>query len=170
MHRGIVTRVNRSGDTNFTVVGADFYVRASFTSNAGWTANCVVTRDGDCLLEIPEKDRCDSMEINPRKRALTTPLKSKMVVPIILGAVAETPGITYQSLREILKPYTKDYAVTDSILQEGRHLAKDLLFGSADDNVQYADGLQAELNASRMYEFGIIKSQLLPSTQVTEQR
>jgi Zn-dependent M32 family carboxypeptidase len=32
-------------------------------------------------------------------------------------------------------------------LQEGRHLAKDLLFGSADDNVQYADGLQAELRA-----------------------
>jgi hypothetical protein len=87
------------------------------------------------------------MENNRKKRALTTPLKSKMVVPIILGAVAETPGITYQSLREILKPYTKDYAVTDSILQEGRHLAKELLFGSADDNVQYVDGLHKELTA-----------------------
>ena len=74
-----------------------------------------------------------------------TPLKSKMVVPIILGAVSEKPGITYQSLREILKPYAKDYAVTDAILQDARHLAKELLFGSAEDNVQYADGLAAEL-------------------------
>ncbi len=71
-----------------------------------------------------------------------------MVVPIILGAVAETPGIAYQSLREILKPYAKDYALTDSILQEGRDIAKDVLFGLAEENVQYAEGLQAELRAS----------------------
>ena len=58
-----------------------------------------------------------------------------MVVPIILGAVAETPGIGYQSLREILKPYVKDYAATDSILQDSRRLAKELLFGSAEENV-----------------------------------
>jgi hypothetical protein len=70
-----------------------------------------------------------------------------MVVPIILGAVAKTPGIAYQSLREILKPYAKDYALTDSILQEGRDIAKDVLFGSAEENVQYAEGPQAELRA-----------------------
>ena len=67
-----------------------------------------------------------------KKRTLTTPLKAKMVVLIILGAViAETPRIAYQSLREILKPYAKGYALTDSIMQEGRAVAKDVLFGSA---------------------------------------
>ena len=70
-----------------------------------------------------------------------------MVVPIILGAVAETPGIGYQSLREILKPFVKDYAATDSILQDSRRLAKELLFGSAEENVWYANGLKAELQS-----------------------
>ena len=68
-----------------------------------------------------------------------------MVVPIILGAVAETPGIGYQSLREILKPFVKDYAATDSILPDSRQLAKEVLFGSADKNVWYANGVKAEL-------------------------
>jgi hypothetical protein len=87
------------------------------------------------------------MEDDTKKRSLTTPLKAKMDVLIILDAVAEMPGIAYQSLREILKPYAKDYALTDSILQDGRDLAKDVLFGSAEENVQYAKGLQAELRA-----------------------
>ncbi len=87
------------------------------------------------------------MEDDTKKRTVTTPLKAKMIVPIILGAVAEMPGIAYQSLREILKPYVKDYALTDSILQEGRDVAKNVLFGSAEENVQYAEGVQAELRA-----------------------
>ena len=148
MHRGIATKINRSDDTNLTIVGVDFYVRASFTTASGWTANCVICREGDDLLQIPPKDRVYSLaEDDTKKRTVTTPLKAKMIVPIILGAVAEMPGIQYQSLREILKPYVKDYALTDSILQEGRDLAKNVLFGSAQENVQYAEGVQAELRA-----------------------
>ena len=56
MRRGIVIRVNRSDDTNFTVVGVDFYVRALFTSVAGWTANCVVCQKDSDLLIIPPRD------------------------------------------------------------------------------------------------------------------
>ena len=81
------------------------------------------------------------------KRKLITPLKSKMVVPIILGAVADNPGKNYQPLREILKPYANDYTLTDSILQEGRDQAKAQLFGSADESVKYAWGIKAELRA-----------------------
>ena len=148
MHRGIATKINRSDDTNLTIVGVDFYVRASFTTASGWTANCVICREGDDLLQIPPKDRVYSLaEDDTKKRTVTTPLKAKMIVPIILGAVAEMPGIAYQSLREILKPYVKDYALTDSILQEGRDVAKNVLFGSAEENVQYAEGVQAELRA-----------------------
>jgi hypothetical protein len=79
MHRGIVTRVIRSDDTNFTIIGVDFYVRASFTSDAGWTANCVVCQEGDDLLQIPPNDRL-LMDDDTKQRALTTPLKAKMVV------------------------------------------------------------------------------------------
>jgi hypothetical protein len=107
MHRGIVTKVVCSDDTNFLVIGADFYVRALFTSTDGWTANCVVCREGGDLLQIPPNNRM-WIEEDTKKCSVTTPLKSKMVVPIILGAVSEKPGITYQSLREILEPYDKD--------------------------------------------------------------
>ena len=97
MHRGIVIKVIRSDDTNFVAVGPEFYVRGSFTKNDGWTANSVVCREGGDLLQIPPKDRHYTTDDN-RKRSVGTPLKAKMVVPIILGAVAETPGIGYQSL------------------------------------------------------------------------
>ena len=96
-HRGIVTKAVRSDDTNFLVIGADFYVRTSFTSTDGWTANCVVCREGRDLLQIPPNDRM-WIEEDTKKRSVMTPLKSKMVVLIILGAVSEKPGITYQSL------------------------------------------------------------------------
>jgi hypothetical protein len=44
-----------------------------------------------------------------------------------------------------LKPYINNYAITDSILQEGRDLAKGPLFGSPEDNVVYARSIQAKL-------------------------
>jgi hypothetical protein len=53
---GIATRINRSDDTNLTVVGVDFYVWALFTTVFGWTANCVVCREGGDVLQIPPKD------------------------------------------------------------------------------------------------------------------
>jgi hypothetical protein len=44
-----------------------------------------------------------------------------------------------------LKPYANDYALLDSILQEGQDLAKTQLFGWGDENVQYAKGVVEEL-------------------------
>ncbi len=46
--------------------------------------------------------------------------------------------MAYQATRDIMKPYAKDYALTDSVLQEARDNAKLELFGLADDNVCYA--------------------------------
>ncbi len=40
-----------------------------------------------------------------------------------------------------MKPYAKDYALTDSVLQEVQDNAKLELFGWADDNVRYARGV-----------------------------
>jgi len=53
----------------------------------------------------------------------------------------------YPLLREILKPYAQDYACTDSLLQEGRELAKAQLFGRAEDNVKYARAVEMELRS-----------------------
>jgi hypothetical protein len=72
-----------------------------------------------------------------------------MVVPLIVGVVAENPGIQYQCLQEILKPYANDYVLLDSILQEGRDLVKAQLFGRGDKNVKYAKGVVEELRGLR---------------------
>ena len=68
-----------------------------------------------------------------------------MLIPIILNAVAANPGIPYRYLRELLSSYVRPYALTDSILQEARDLAKKQLFGRAEQNVQFAKGVVAEL-------------------------
>ncbi len=46
-----------------------------------------------------------------------------------------------------MKPYANNYALTDSILQEGQDLAKAQLFGRGEDNVQYTKGVAVELRA-----------------------
>jgi hypothetical protein len=50
-------------------------------------------------------------------------------------------------LREILKQCGNHYALTDSILQIGRDIAKNQLFGSADVNVKYAEAGAARMRA-----------------------
>jgi len=50
-------------------------------------------------------------------------------------------------LRENLKQYGNNFALTDSILQIGRDIAKNQLFGSADVNVKYAESVAARMRA-----------------------
>jgi len=73
-----------------------------------------------------------------KNKKLRSPFSAKIVVPIISEAVGNKPGVSYQSLRDLIKPYAKDYAITDSILQAARDLAKIERFGTDDDNVRYA--------------------------------
>ena len=145
--RGIVIRVTRSDDQNFHVIGVDFYVRASFTQKDGWKVLSAVCREGGDLLTIPPTSRVYANKDGSGSRSLTTPLKSKMIVPIIMDAIRDNPGMPYPLLREILKPYAQDYSCTDSLLQEGRELAKAQLFGRAEDNVKYARAVKVELRS-----------------------
>ena len=46
-----------------------------------------------------------------------------------------------------MKPYAKAFTLTDSIIQDGKDLAKLDLFGNADDNVKYAKGVKDHLTA-----------------------
>jgi hypothetical protein len=143
-HRGIVIRVNRSDDQQFVASGIEFYVRATFADKCGWVVTAAVCREGGDILKIPPQYRVTEVDAKNR-RAVTTPLKSRMIVPIILNAVGANPGIPYPYLRELLSSYAKPYALTDSILQEARDLAKKQLFGIAEENVQYTKGVEKEL-------------------------
>jgi hypothetical protein len=145
--RGICIRVARSDNSNLTVVGLDFYVHASVYENSGWHVHQAICREGDDYFKIPSKDIVDPEIVVAKKGYLRIPIKAKFLVAIIKNAVSENPGITYQSIREIMKPYAKEYTLTESILQDGRDLAKMVLFGDADDNVKYADGVLNHLRA-----------------------
>ena len=41
----------------------------------------------------------------------------------------------------MMNTYAKEYTLTDSIVQDARDMAKLQLFGSAEENVQYARGV-----------------------------
>jgi hypothetical protein len=68
-----------------------------------------------------------------------------MVVHVILGMIADNLGCTNKMLRGYLKAYGKEYALTDSILQEARTAARTQLFGTAKVNVTYAERVKNEL-------------------------
>jgi hypothetical protein len=142
---GINTIAIQSDHTNITVIGVNFYVYATFTEKVGWRVQTAICREGDDILKIPPKDKYDAAIEKDRRHTLCTPIKSKYVVPFIKAAIGNNPSMAYQAMRDIMKPYTKDYALTDSVLQEVRDNAKLELFGLADDNVCYARGVATRL-------------------------
>jgi hypothetical protein len=56
---------------------------------------------------------------------------------VLRNAVEDTPGLTYQMMRQISKPYINEYVLTNNILQEAHDTAKGDLFGDPDKNVTY---------------------------------
>jgi hypothetical protein len=76
---------------------------------------------------------------------LKTPLTYQWVVPIIRQSVEKNPGIQYEALRGLIRPYAKEYAITPSLLQDAREAAKKVIFGIAEDNVCYAEGVLAAM-------------------------
>ena len=107
---------------------------------SGWIVHTAICREGDDILKIPPKDRIDRSMMDAQKRFLHIPIKAKFLVAIIKDAVADSPGITYRSIQEIIKPYPKEYMLMDSIVQDARDLAKLQLFESAKE-IQYAQGV-----------------------------
>ncbi len=71
-------------------------------------------------------------------KGLQLPFKSKWVGHVLRNAVEDTPGLTDQMMREILKPYINQYVLTNNVLQEAYDTAKGDLFGDPDRNVKYA--------------------------------
>jgi hypothetical protein len=139
--RGITTRAVRSDSTNMTVVGITFYVNATFSEKLGWTVQSAVCREGDDILKIPPKDVYRTRMDSDGKVAHRTPVKSKYIVPFIKDMVARNPSLSTKYIKSLMKPYAKEYALTNSVVQEARDVAKAELFGKAEDNVKYAHGV-----------------------------
>ncbi len=72
------------------------------------------------------------------QQGLWTSFKSMWIGHVLWTAIKETPGLPYQMIHEILKPYFNKYELSNNVLQEGRDKAKVDLFGDLDENVWYA--------------------------------
>jgi hypothetical protein len=80
---GINTIAILSDHTNVTVIGINFYIKATFSEKVGWRVQTAICQEGDDILKIPPKDTYDAAIEKDRKHALCTPIKSKYIVPRI---------------------------------------------------------------------------------------
>ncbi len=85
------------------------------------------------------------VDVDAEPEKLTLPFWTKWIVPLILPIIVVTPAISNKNLRQALSAYGKEHSLTNSILQEARTEAKAQLFGVAEENVKYAEGMKLEL-------------------------
>ncbi|KAL3772055.1 hypothetical protein ACHAWU_008077 [Discostella pseudostelligera] len=163
--RRLYVQADRSDHSNLVVFGDDFYVSSTFTVGEGWKVHIAAVREGDedmnsrtkeliraCnaraeqrrrgLPKADEDDVTNDKEKNPR-----TPYTMQWVADLLKPSIKNTPNMSYDQFREVLKPYGHAYAFTDSILQDAKRKAKLDLFGSAEKNVTYANGVVSEMIA-----------------------
>ena len=144
IHRNIHVRAVRSDHSILKVIGEGFYVLANFREGFGWTCSTAVVREGDDLASIPDDDM---LNYEGNRGIMKTPLSHQWMVPIIRFAVEKNPGIDYEALRNLMRPYAKDYAITNALVQDARDAAKVDIFGQAEDNVMYAERIAEEMRS-----------------------
>ena len=117
---------------NLIVAGRNFYVSATYSVQYGWQVTKACCRFGDDFSIIPQN------YLVMEDKGLRPPFKSKLVGHVLWNAVEDTPGLTYQMMHEILKPYINKYVLTNNVLQEACDTAKGDLFDDLDKNIKYA--------------------------------
>jgi hypothetical protein len=129
--RVIKVKTIRSNSNNLIIAGWSFYVCATYSVQYGWHLRNACCREGDNIGVIPQIHR------DIEQKGLQTPFKSKWVGHVLWNTIEDTPGLPYQTMREILRPYFNAYVLTNNVLQEACDTAKWDLFSNLDDNVQY---------------------------------
>ncbi len=154
--RRIKIWTERSDHFNLIVIGQRFGVAARFIESRGWVVNLAAVRDGDDGMNKSIQDMISEFspagakttgEEDDDKKQPRTPYRMKWVADLIKSTIMDDPGTTNKVLRKVLEPYGYPYAFTESLLQDARKQAKLDLFGVADDNAMYADGVVSELRS-----------------------
>ncbi len=114
----IKVKTIRSDHNKLIVAGSNCYVYATYSLQLGWVVRTACCREGEDTSNILAHLRFID------EKGLQIPFKSKWVAPVLWTTIKETPGILYQMMCEILKPYISEYAMTNNILQEARGIAK----------------------------------------------
>ncbi len=95
----IKVKTIRSNSMNLIVAGRNFYMSATYSVQYGWKVTKACCRFGDNFSIIPQK------HVVMEDKGLRPPFKSKWVGHVLLNTVEDTPGLTYQMMHKILKPY-----------------------------------------------------------------
>jgi hypothetical protein len=127
--RLIKVKTIRSNSNNLIIAGRNFYVCAKYSVQYGWLATKACCRECDNLSIIPPNHR------DIEQKGLRPSFKSKWVGHVLCNTIEDTPGLPYQTMCKILKPYFNAYVLTNNVLQEACDTAKRDLFGDPDDNV-----------------------------------
>jgi hypothetical protein len=136
--QGINFVCTRSDLRDFKCTGPRFSVIAHHSKHSGWHVSVANVRECD-------KFGASIIDVDAEPGKLTSPFRTKWIVPLILPIIVDTPAILNKNLRQALSAYGKEHLLTDSILQEARTEAKAQLFGIAEENVKYAEGMKLEL-------------------------
>ena len=140
--RGISYHTTRSEIRQLLCYGYKFVVEANNTEYAqGFVVTVCSVRSGDDYSNM----RTHANQYNVPQERYYSPYRTSMVAPLIVAIIADNPGCTNKTLRGLLKPYGKEYAFTDSILQEARSASREMLFGTPEVNVRYAATVKKEL-------------------------
>jgi len=140
--RGISYHTTRSEIRQLRCYGYKFVVEANNTEYAqGFVVTVCSVRSGDDYSNM----RTHANQYNVPQDRYYSPYRTSMVAPLIVAIIADNPGCTNKTLRGLLKPYGKEYAFTDSILQEARSASREMLFGTPEVNVRYAATVKKEL-------------------------
>ena len=103
-----------------------------------------------------EDDEDDDKESAPKtvtKARAKSPIKSKWLVPLVKGALAEKPNISNKALALLLSPYVVDKFLTTSLLNQTKKYLRRHLFGDPEKNITYLPQLVHELQkAGHDYE------------------
>ncbi len=127
--------------------------------------NIAAVRDGDDGLNLKTEDQLARMNIKVQQRLEKqrmmgakdtkeakvrnprTPYHMNWVADIIKPFMIDHPDISYSEIKKLLSLYAREYVITDTLCQDAKRVAKEELFGSANENAKYANAVVSELVA-----------------------
>jgi len=84
-----------------------------------------------------------------------SPIKSRLLLPIVKPAIAATPNISTKEIILLLQPYVIDIFLTYALITKVRNTVRDIVFGDPDTNVQclpaFIDSVDASGHACEVF-------------------
>ncbi len=114
---------------------------------------------------------------SPLERSRRTDGRTNFFTPCYLSIYVwgiTKPGIDYEALRNALRPYAHDSAITNPILQRRQDAARYEIFGTSEENAWYAEGVVEKMQrlghtTELVYSTRAATLQMINTTVVNEE-